>query len=484
MTGPNSSYSDWGTWYNQSNNIVLPPVPTPPTPPPVQTPQFHWGLGDGISAIDISELVSHGTQTLTVNYDSNYQGQVMPDQDYEEPDFDEYEVPLKKMPPRRSNQKIYNIPLLEAFSGRYNFVPKQPGEVGLEIECEGTNLFNSPIQYWATHQDNSLRAHGDHPPIEYVLSKPVARLDVPKALSYLSKKLKEAGSTIDDSTRTSVHVHVNMQDKTIKEIYQYILLYMIFEEVLVDFSGPGRPGNLFCLRAKDAEYNVQVMEQAIKNENFNEMFSNEIRYTACNTASLGKFGSLEFRSMRGTVDQELIQLWVDILLTLKDKALRYGNPREIVEDFLQVGPDVFCRKMFGHDSRMYRVFYGRSDLQKSLWDGLRLMRDVAYAVKWEKYNPELDKKESITKKSSGSRRSYDYSGTYYTTPYVRPRHEQPGLRQGWYWLVNVSPNQVLIPRMDGVSGNWSCQQGTKLLMRNTHRYYQEVNATQEELQPE
>lgn len=400
--------------------------------------------------------------------DDFYDDSDSPQPDYEDPPSPIGSIYRKKQPLKFGN-KIYNIPLQDAFPGKYPR-EKPTGEVGLEIECEGMNLFNSPIQFWTTHVDNSLRSHGDHPPIEYVLSKPISRDTVPKALNYLSKKLKEAGSTIDDSTRTSVHVHVNCLPLTIKQIYQYICLYMIFEELLVDFSGPGRPGNLFCLRAKDAEYNVQVLEQAVRNENFNEVFNGEIRYTACNTASLGKFGSLEFRSLRGTVDQELIQVWVDTLLRLKDVALKYDNPRDIVEDFLRLQPEMFLKKVF-YGSDIYQSLRGISKRSQCMWDGLRLMRDVAYAVSWEKYDPELEKK-SLLDKIDAPGRTYSENGEYYTVFHPTA--------PGYYYIVNCTENTIEIPKTNGAQGNWICSPNRKLLMRPNNGYHQQVDMESED----
>lgn len=296
--------------------------------------------------------------------------------------------------------KFYNIPIFTVFRGKYK--DKVEGEIGLEIECEGMNLFTAPISWWITHPDGSLRAYKEHQPIEYVLRKPVSREDVPKALDYLAKKLKQAGSHIHESHRTSVHVHVNCQDLTIKQIYQYWCMYTVFEEILVAFSGPDRPGNLFCLSSKQAEYQIKVLEDSIRTENFQELFSDNLRYTSCNTASLGKFGSLEFRSMRGTVDQDLIQMWVDLLLILKDKALEYDNPREIVEDFQSLNSEGFLNKVFGKRGDILAMFKSRPDRHKLLWDGLRLMRDVAMSIEWEtRYvsNEAKKKRRSLMKKS-------------------------------------------------------------------------------------
>jgi len=93
---------------------------------------------------------------------------------------------VKQKPAPKSGNKIYNLSLLKAFPHKLEHL-KQDGEIGLEIECEGTKLFDSPISWWQTHEDGSLRAVEGQRPIEYVLRKPIPRGDVPKALSYLSK---------------------------------------------------------------------------------------------------------------------------------------------------------------------------------------------------------------------------------------------------------------------------------------------------------
>ena len=350
----------------------------------------------------------------------------------------------KKKSSEKKN-RLYNIPLNQAFSSRLRG-KEQEGEIGLEIECEGTHLFDSPISYWITHQDGSLRATDGHPPIEYVLRKPLPREEIPSALTYLTKKLKAAGSKIVDSTRTSVHVHLNVQSLTLKQIYQIWCLYSIFEEMLIDFSGDDRKGNLFCLSGKQAEHNVIIMEQAIQSESFNDLFNENTRYTSLNMASVGKFGSLEFRSMRGTVDQGLIQIWVDIITMMKDKALSYDNPREIVQDFQTAGPEGFLSKTFQSRPDILQIFRRYGDRHQLMWDGLRMMKDVAYAVKWEKRDESLDKKKgSIVNEASSLLR---VSNTLWeTAPGV---WIQSDLIDERYYLINYNYQDMMgIPTVHG-----------------------------------
>lgn len=313
--------------------------------------------------------------------------------------------PLPSSPPgyaQSVNIKAPSMPKVDSKEAFYNQkitsvvgLPRVSGDIGLEIECEGNNLFRSPFQYWSCHEDGSLRGQGSNTPVEYVLKVPLKREDIRSALQYLDVKLKEAGSKVIKSQRTSVHVHVNCQKLTIRELYCYLCLYMIFEELLVEWSGPDRVGNLFCLRAKDSEFYVSMLESVLKNGNF-KMWKDEYRYSSCNVSSILKFGSLEFRSMAGTVDVNVIDTWVSILWMLKQAAEEYDNPIQIVEEFINIGPLPFFKKIF--KDKIYRdLFEGRQGLSGKLWDGLRLMRDVAYSCEW---NPPLPKKKPRTKPRS------------------------------------------------------------------------------------
>jgi hypothetical protein len=276
------------------------------------------------------------------------------------------------------------------------------GLIGLEIECEGTHLFDAPFSWWSCHQDGSLRTTKGHPPVEYVLRQPLDPKELREALEYLEEKLLEYKSTIVQSNRTSVHVHVNCLSWTIRQLYCYILLYLIFEEILVEWSGPDRAGNLFCLRALDSEFYVSMLEDCLKQSTL-KVWREDQRYAACNVAAIPKFGSLEFRSLRGTVDKNLILTWVDILLHLRKKSLKYDNPTEIVEEFIQIGPLPFFRKIFD-DDRIRGFFEETQGLSGKLWAGMRLMRDVSYTVPWDK------KKEGLPERQDEKRSRPRYLG--------------------------------------------------------------------------
>ena len=201
-------------------------------------------------------------------------------------------------------------------------------EVGIEIEIEGKNIrFDKEIGYWNQTHDGSLRGES----IEYVLKQPCNREQVAKRLGYLENLLKQNKAKIIPSDRTGVHVHVNCQEDSFNTVMNMICLYLILEHALVRYCGPDREGNMFCLRAEDAEYLVQVLCNAMEDQSFHLATRLPVRYASVNVTSLARYGSLEFRALRTPSKLMDIKTWVDMLLKLKDKASAFNSPEEIIK---------------------------------------------------------------------------------------------------------------------------------------------------------
>lgn len=356
------------------------------------------------------------------NSDSDYQEPEQPEQVQFDPEVSPpvqtFAQPLwspspsplySKKKPKASSEIFYNRTVKDyLFSSSYRKLGNvfYDGEIGIEIECEGVNLFDSPVRYWTAKHDGSLRTKNNHPPVEFVLRQPLPRTEISKALTYLMGNLERSKSVVSESTRTSVHVHVNCLNMTIKEVVTYICMYLLFENALVDFSGPTRVGNLFCLRAKDAEYWVWCISQMfLNNGDMSVVCSDNFRYTSCNTAALSKFGSLEFRSMRGTVDQKVIETWVSLLTHLKDKAEGYSNPMKLYEDYLKFGPENFSSYIFGGKPHLRSVLLqssnSKEDYIRGIQEGSQFVRDIASSLpewKVKKTKKELDQERTRPRK--------------------------------------------------------------------------------------
>lgn len=250
------------------------------------------------------------------------------------------------------------------------------GDVGIEVEVEGTNLPHID-EYWNVTHDGSLRGEA----LEYVFKRPLELSKAKEALDYLGHHLSKKGVSVLDSGRCGVHVHVNCQKLNIVELYNFFTLNFILEDLLTAFCGESRVGNLFCLRAKDAEYLIEQLSTAAETKDFRPIFaSDDLRYAAMNVKSLPQYGSLEFRAMRGTTDPDLIYKWASILVHLREVAKTYPHPAEIVMEMSAGGGEAFMRNVLGEYADEFMSF---DDWEQSLTDGARIAQDVAYAGDWE-----------------------------------------------------------------------------------------------------
>lgn len=226
--------------------------------------------------------------------------------------------------------------------------PLVPGDVGIEIEVEGNRLPDAGTPYWAAKPDGSLR-NG----MEYVINGAIMINDVPEALQELQKLFDKCKSKLDFSFRTSVHVHVNCLGLTNDQVLNFIYTGYLLESILVDYSGDARVANRFCLRLRDADGLMDVLVplfQTIgKDFKFHHrMNQNEVKYSAMNLATLRTMGTLEFRSMRGNMDQNVLTTWCNALVNMREFAKKFKNAKEIQNKYMdkldKLIPDALGKK--------------------------------------------------------------------------------------------------------------------------------------------
>ncbi len=158
------------------------------------------------------------------------------------------------------------------------------------------------------------------------------------ALAEFKESLKDV-PFIKGAPATSVHVHMNMLNETPLTLANVVFIWQFFENVLVEYCGPTRRSSLFSAPTRVTE--------GIK-DNYMKLFSSleagtmgaisfpekSAKYCALNLATLTKFGSLEFRTMRGTTDTDEIAEWLSILNKIYQMAKVPGmNPDKFLELF-------------------------------------------------------------------------------------------------------------------------------------------------------
>lgn len=273
--------------------------------------------------------------------------------------------------------------------------PQQDGDVGIEIEVE----YQLPVEYrddrtWKTKDDGSLRYYG----YEYVTKKPLPIKKVDTLLdpmvAYINKN-----QPIQNSPRTSVHVHVNVLDHTAVQYCNALLAGWMLENALIKYCEPKlREGNLFCLRAKDAEstvhYAIESLNKVFVPNNTRNPLAfadHQVRYSAQNFMSTSTFGTIEYRSMAGIYETDKISTWTKTLHTLVTNAKDFESPEDLFNYYLRVTPEEFVERILGvHKHVVTNVPYWKELIaeQEGMLCTFAYMTDWKdWASKLSKYNP-------------------------------------------------------------------------------------------------
>lgn len=205
-------------------------------------------------------------------------------------------------------------------------------EIGIEVEVESNNELPTIINgfpEWLAKNDGSLRGPFNK---EYVTNGVLSISEYKKCIDGLYEALEIP--KINDSRRCGVHIHLNVREYEIEKVFNIITIYLMLENLLIKWAGKNREGNLFCLRAKDAEYLVYKLIDDKKRGVFKDtLVYEDFKYASINVSTISKFGSLEFRALETPQDKNKIIKWIKILLSVKNYAL---NVNDIEKEFYKL----------------------------------------------------------------------------------------------------------------------------------------------------
>lgn len=210
---------------------------------------------------------------------------------------------------------------------------------GIEAEVENQeqrraqleNNNRDPVRTgaWGIIHDGSLRNSG----VEYVLTRPLSFGGCVDALNALFSDVAEPGRSY--SNRTSVHVHVNVQDMTPDQILSLYILAGAFEPLMQSMVDSSRWTNLFCLPVHMCVTASECFSAAYRSKNasrsFTEILSGIGKYSSVNTGRLYDLGTIEFRAMHGTDDVTLLKDWLIVLSNLRRMALQCTDVLQCID---------------------------------------------------------------------------------------------------------------------------------------------------------
>jgi hypothetical protein len=256
--------------------------------------------------------------------------------------------------------------------------------VGIEVEVESKTPLPADIGgVWLVKTDDSLRDNA----FEYVCRQPIkVGPDKIGHIKTLTDKLNVANNQLSMSHRTSVHVHRNIQEFTPAQLWTAIIAYWMIEDPLLDYCGEGRKGNLFCLPLSDCDgILTRVMQDLTSDRPFSSFNRENSKYGGQNLSNITTLGSVEYRSMRGTTDPEIIDRWSSMLHHIGEQAKVFGTPDALMDYYLESNKDELLNALLPRE--FIDVVKASKNYVGLIKENVLRLCDLAYAeddwLKWE-----------------------------------------------------------------------------------------------------
>lgn len=199
---------------------------------------------------------------------------------------------------------------------------------GIEVEVENVLGIdpNTTLVWWKVENDGSLRNNGKE-----FKTVPLPVTYVEPALTQLFRGLNE---TVDFSSRTSIHVHIDVRNLTVKQLISMLLIYTTVENLLFKFASAQRKQSNYCVPLVESN----LITAANSWETFAEIIVQKHnimwhKYSALNILPVMSLGTVEFRQMPGMNNIRKLLVWIDLLTRLKMFA--YRTPPDEVAKMIQ-----------------------------------------------------------------------------------------------------------------------------------------------------
>ena len=290
---------------------------------------------------------------------------------------------------------------------------KLKGEIGIEFELEGTvGPIETPLApLWVSKKEGSLRGG-----YEYITAKPTPIKNIEAALVELSGAFSMKKYKPKDSLRCSTHIHISQIRKTVRQVYRNMLAYYLLEDLFVSTQGKNRIGNLFCLRLTDAQSLVAGIKKSLEDDFFFDAFNEgNYRYAAQNLCAVNKFGSLEYRFMKGNPNPLEALPWVHILYDLSEKSSKI-NLQEFLLTLEKQGPQFLFDFFFTKGQQeLFLKNRTREDIENSVFNHFDDILMISRIVETEKRRSNFFLKRDFDHISDDYFPTLDDMDSYYKT---------------------------------------------------------------------
>lgn len=228
---------------------------------------------------------------------------------------------------------------------------------GMEVEVENAHrspaTAGDPLFKWRLEHDGSLRNSG----MEFI-SPPLTSAALVEQIEMLWPDIENG--PYRTGVRTGIHVHVNAQEMTLREVKAVVALYCLVEPLLFGYCGPAREHNNYCVPLYLAPDEVEKLA-ALRNLDNAVDFC---KYSALYLGPLARFGTIEFRQAPTFRLQSQVSQWLRMIEALVEKALELGSPQEVMQWATNRAPEVVFRTVFPDIPRFLGEEYLRAASRK------------------------------------------------------------------------------------------------------------------------
>jgi hypothetical protein len=259
-------------------------------------------------------------------------------------------------------------------------------KTGVELEFEGCVISEADAVAmshagWAGKPDGSLREGGYEWIIRYPLANNALRDTVYFALDLAKKRNYQV------SVRTGLHTHVNVMDMMFEQYKMLLLIYAFIEPAIYHYASNDRDENVHCLPWFATSDGLMTVSDVYNSpeEYVRRALDNVERYGGLNIAATRRFGSVEWRHMKATLEPIKIMDWVAINHRVKEAAIRLAGNRDLIAD-ASTNPQGALEQILQGEAKLLWYNGIVPDCAKL---GVRSMLDIVNRGA-PKYNPSAD----------------------------------------------------------------------------------------------
>lgn len=209
---------------------------------------------------------------------------------------------------------------------------KRLGDIGIEIEMEGEGVAGDEFvdhvsNNWSPSHDGSLRGEC----IELGLYSPIYLREVHRFMSNLEDDIAEFGVEQEETGRSGIHLHLNVQQLNYEEVYITLLILYLNEGRLLAGCSQDRQDNYFCLPINKLQGEHESLQMALsyvtngQGKRAFECLSAGDKYAAINRSSIRKFGSIEFRALESPCSAQKVSDYATGLHWARETAVSLGG---------------------------------------------------------------------------------------------------------------------------------------------------------------